>query len=95
MTYLDDIAQTIRESVDPNVGVPGESDDLFRLYAVLSLVKGESVTARDVHDAWVAWMQTKGEEHESMIPFDSLDASTRAEDKPFVDAIHRAVRRTS
>lgn len=91
MTYLDRLAHRIREEVPEGVGVPEESSDLFRLYALLGRVKGTAVTARDVHDAWVIWMQSRGESHESMVPFESLDAKTRAEDGPFVLAIRAAV----
>jgi hypothetical protein len=34
----------------------GDTKPLFRLYALLALTKGRSVTAEDVHNAWAAWM---------------------------------------
>lgn len=66
-----------------------DTADLFRLYAVLLLGKGMAVTGEDVHNAWVAWMLSKGEGHESLIPFSELDPKTQAEDSPFVSAIQR------
>ncbi|RJS45324.1 DUF7701 domain-containing protein [Nocardioides cavernaquae] len=89
-TYLDQLAERVRLAVPAEVGIPDASDDLFRLYALLARVKGESVTRRDVHDAWVAWMQAKGERHESMVSFDDLAPDIQAEDEPFVQAIRTA-----
>lgn len=87
MTYLDPIAEAIRAAV-PSVRLPEEdTDHLFRLYAVLLLAKGEGVTGEDVHNAWVAWMASRGEEHESMVPFAELPSETQGEDSPFVVAI--------
>lgn len=89
MTYLDEIAERIRDEV-------AESDqgetalDLFRLYAVLALAKGEAVQASDVHNAWVAWMQEREPDHEALRPFEELDQETQEADSPFVRAI-RAV----
>lgn len=65
-------------------------DDLFRLYALLALTKGIGTTAEDVHDAWAVWMVQRGEGHQSVRPFSELDATTRAEDRHFVEAIHAA-----
>ena len=70
-----------------------DTSDLFLAYAVLLLAKGEAVTREDVHNSWVAWMESKGEEHESMVPFAELPLGTQGEDSPFVLAI-RSVART-
>lgn len=91
-TYLDDFPRLIRSAVPANVEIPADADDLFLLYALLGFVKGARVGARDVHHAWVVWMRTKGEQHQSMVPFDKLDPQTQAEDLPFVTAIHTALR---
>jgi hypothetical protein len=64
------------------------------LYAVLLLAKQENVTGEDVHNAWVAWMLSKGQQHDAMVPFSQLAPNTQAEDSPFVTAI-RAVARSS
>ena len=90
MTYLDDVSADIRNAV-PNDALPDEdTTGLFLTYAVLLLAKGEEVTREDVHNAWVAWMSSKGhggESHESMVPFSELPPETQAEDSPFVVAI--------
>lgn len=92
MTYLDQVAATIREAVPVDALPEGDTTNLFLLYAVLLLAKGEDVTRRDVHNAWVAWTISKGEAHESLVPFDKLDPRTQAEDSPFVIAIRAAAR---
>jgi hypothetical protein len=92
VTYLDAVAAEIRNAV-PSDSLPDEdTSSLFRSYAVLLLAKGDGVTREDVHNAWVAWMESKGEEHESMIPFTELPPETQAEDSPFVVAIRSVAR---
>jgi hypothetical protein len=90
MTYLDEIAADIQNAV-PRDALPDEdTTGLFLSYAVLLLAKGEGVTREDVHNAWVAWMVSKGEgaeSHESTVPFSALPPETQAEDSPFVIAI--------
>ncbi len=86
MSYLRDLAEEIRSEL-PHKLVPDDADDLFLVYAVLVLVKGKDVTAEDVHNAWVAWMEIRGEHHESMMRFADLARGVRAEDDPFVTAI--------
>ena len=93
-TYIDAMADAIRAHTPPDL-VPSEADDprsLFRLYALLALSVGEAVTTREVHDAWSVWMLGRGEEHESLVPFDALSAAVQAEDEPFVAAIQVARR---
>jgi hypothetical protein len=89
MSYLDEVAIRIRDEV-PEAQRGEDALDLFRLYAVLALAKGESVDARDVHNAWSAWMQQREPDHKALRPFDELDKETRAADCPYVLAI-RAV----
>lgn len=89
MTYLEEIASEIHDAV-PTYALPDEdTSELFLMYAVLLLAKGESVSREDVHNAWVAWMNARGGTHESMVPFDELPPETQAEDSPFVMAIRR------
>lgn len=54
---------------------------------LLVLVKGELVTASDVHDAWSTWMLGRGEDHAALRPYSELDEKTRKEDEPFLRAI--------
>lgn len=90
-SYIDELARTIRAETPPDV-LPDETDldALFRLYALLARLKGEAVTASDVHDAWSVWMLNRGENHGSVLPFEALAPDTRAEDEPFAEAIRRA-----
>ncbi len=93
LTYLNDVAQEIRDEVPQDVLPGGSTLALFRLYAVLLLAKGPDVTPEDVHNAWVAWMASQDAGHEALVPFHELDASTQAEDSPYVAAIRRVARR--
>ena len=92
MTYLDRIGEAIRRHIPDDLLPDGDTDQLFRLYAVLTLAKGTDVTAADVHNAWSAWMQTRNPEHESLRPFEELDWQRKVADEPYVEAI-RAVSR--
>lgn len=94
MSYLDDLAEAIRAEVSKDLLPKENVADLFRLYALLVRVKGEAVSAEDVHDAWAAWMlrQADDDDHESIKPFEELDAETRREDEPFVEAIRKVAR---
>lgn len=92
MIYLDAIADEIRQAVPQNALPDEDTANLFRLYAVVLLAKGEDVTGEDVHNAWVAWKLGREEGHESMVPFDELDKATQAEDSPFVAAIRSVSR---
>lgn len=95
MTYLEDIAQDIRNAV-PDDALPNEdTTSLFLSYAVLLLAKGEAVTGQDVHNAWVAWTLSKGEDHETLVPFSELSSETQSEDSPFVLAIRQVARTRS
>lgn len=66
--------------------------DLFLIYAVLALAKGERTSAPDVHDAWAAWMLGRGRSHRSLVPFEQLDSPVQHEDDPFVEAIRGVAR---
>jgi hypothetical protein len=92
MSYLRDLAEAIRSEL-PHELVPDDADELFLVYALLALVKGKAVTAEDVHNAWVAWMEMRGERHESMVRFADLTRGVRAEDDPFVTAIRTVATR--
>jgi hypothetical protein len=92
MTYIDVVAREIRSAVRQDAVPAEDTADLFRLYAVLLLAKGDAVTREDVHNAWVAWMLARNERHESLVPFSDLDPQTQVEDAPFVDAIREVAR---
>jgi hypothetical protein len=93
MNYIDEIAQAIRARVDPGYRLPKtDIQRLFRMYAVLALVKGIGVTAKDVHDAWSAWESDRKPDASSIVPFGQLPAETQVLDEPLAAAIHAAVR---
>lgn len=90
MSYLKDDADRVRARLPRHVPVPDNSETLFLMYAVLGRAKGARVTQEDIHDAWVAWMEARGEDHEAMKPFNELDRDTQNQDLPFVIAVRDA-----
>ena len=95
-TYVDALAARIRKATPkdliPEDASSAEVDQLFRLYALLALVRGRDVSAANVHDAWSTWMLGRGEgDHESIVPFVALDDEAQEQDDPFVRAIRAAV----
>lgn len=89
MTYIDELAGDIKREVGPDLLPEGNVDSLFRVYALLALLKGEEVSPQDVHDAWTVWMSDQDPGHRSLKPFAELDAETQSADAPFADAIRR------
>ncbi len=89
MNYLDDIAQRIKWEVPPDLLPEGDTDLLFRMYAVLALSIGERVDAANVHDAWSAWMSQSDPGHKSIEPFDKLHKDVQAQDEPYAEAIRK------
>jgi hypothetical protein len=93
VNYIDHLASAIKLQVPQERLPDGNTELLFRLYALLAETKGEHVSVEDVHDAWSVWMATEDPSHPSIRPFDELNPETRDEDEPFLAAIHEAVRR--
>jgi hypothetical protein len=93
-SYIESLAAQIRSHVPAEL-VPDDAGGLFLIYAALGLAKGERVEARDVHNAWAAWMAQRDPGHESIKPYGELPASVRAEDDPFVLAIREAARESA
>lgn len=87
MTYLDELASEIERQVPAEVLPGGDTRPLFRLYALLALAKGRSVSEADVHNAWATWMSERDPDHRSLKPYEELDAETQASDVPFAKAI--------
>jgi hypothetical protein len=91
-SYIADIAAEIRAIVPSELLPEGETDELFLIYAVLVLAKGDAVDGHDIHNAWAAWMSTQDPSHESIVPYDDLPADVRREDDPFVNALREVAR---
>lgn len=90
MDYITTRAQRIFELAHGG-GAPSKEDAiLYRMYAVLSFAKGTATTARDVHDAWSAWIVDSYPDHRSLRPFDELAPEVQRADDLYVSAIHRA-----
>jgi hypothetical protein len=87
MSYVTNLAEAIRSRVPSDLIPEGDTTELFKLYALLALVKRENVTASDVHDAWSVWMSTEKPDHPSIRPFEDLPTFQQEEDQPFLEAI--------
>lgn len=88
--YLDDIATAIRARIPKESMPEGDTTELFRLYAVLLRAKGPNVTRSDIHDVWSAWMATRESGHVSLVKYEELPPSVKAEDEVFVVAVRQA-----
>ncbi|MEW6128271.1 MAG: hypothetical protein AB1757_14625 [Acidobacteriota bacterium] len=88
--YLDDVAAAIRKFVPTDRIPEGNSDELFRIYAVLLRAKGTNITQSDVHDAWSAWMAKRNGKHPALVAYEDLEQPVQAEDGIFVSAIRQA-----
>jgi len=87
MTYLDELAAEIEQQL-PSDLLPDENPKLlYRLYALLALIKGTGVTDVDVHNAWATWMAERDPDHRFIRPFVELEPEVRATDEPFAEAI--------
>lgn len=87
MTYIEEIATAIYRRVHPGGSLPDDERGLYLIYAVLALSVGKHATRRHVHDAWSAWKANTDPGHDSIQPFEDLDADVQQEDQPFVRAI--------
>lgn len=92
MSYVDEIAASIRQLIPPTLIPDGDTGALFRIYAVLALAKGERVVLEDVHDAWAAWMSNENPQHRSLKPLAELASDVQESDRPYLNAIHAVAR---
>lgn len=92
MNYLDHIACRICWVDGPVEEISDDDMTLYRIYAVLALVKGEATTLEDVHNAWVAWQAPISPDHWYLVPFAELTPNIQVRDQPYVDAIHTVAR---
>lgn len=92
MTYIDTVADEVERQLDPERRPAVHARDLYRLYALLALTRGEDVTLEDVHDAWATWMSQWNPGHESIRPFRELDEQVQLEDTPYAEAIKAVAR---
>ena len=93
VTYIDKVVV----KVEKESGI--KSKLLVRYYALLVLVKGEKITASDVHDGWSMNMNFKerndycyGHDHLSLVPFDELSEECQHKDDRFVESLRKIAR---
>lgn len=87
MTYIDRLAETVRLELPKDARPEEHAVELYRLYALLVLVRGHRTTLEDVHDAWSTWMSAYEPTHSSLRPFNELDPDVQEEDRPYLKAI--------
>lgn len=75
--------------VYPRLGERPERDDL---YLLLVLIKGESVTLEDVHDAWSVWCARANPGHPSIVPFGDLSLEVQELDRKYMERIAAAAK---
>jgi hypothetical protein len=92
VTYIDDLAGRVEDAIPAELRPREDAQRLYRLYALLVLIKGPDVTAEDVHDAWAVWMTERHSDHRSLVPFAELDQRIQESDQPFVDSIRQVAR---
>jgi hypothetical protein len=93
MNYVDAAAERVKRELAPDLR-PGErGEELYRLYGLLVLVKGQECTLEDVHDAWSTWMTIEQPDHDALVPFDDLSLEAQEKDRPYLSAIKRAAER--
>ena len=90
--YIDGIARRVESALGQRHRPKAAGLALYRLYALLVLVKGEDVSLENVHDAWSVWMASIDPHHDALVPFSSLDEATRLKDMPYVRAIAAVAR---
>lgn len=92
MNYLDRVAHRVEQELKANLRPDTRADELYRLYALLVLVRGTKCSLQDVHDAWSTWMAADRPEHPALIPFDELTTEAQQKDRPYLRAIRHVAR---
>lgn len=87
-SYLDPIVRDIHGALYVHMPLPVEKLPLYRLYAVLLLVKGEGVTCEDVYHAWAFWESVARPSFHALEPFNAL----RPEIQQLSERYARAIR---
>lgn len=92
MFYLDKYAHAIFEKLYPGTPVEALELELYRLYALLLVTKGVTVTKENVHDAWALWKNEHYSGHRFLVPFDLLAKEIQDLDEKYMTAIHDVAR---
>lgn len=95
LNYLDKVAQEVERQLSADDRPDARATELYRLYALLVLVRGRHTSLQNVHDAWSTWMTAEDPNHRSLVPFIQLRPDQQEQDRPYLDAIHRTADRVS
>ena len=93
MNYLDRVAQEVERQLSDDDRPDERAIELYRLYALLVLVRGQHTSLENVHDAWSAWTTAEAPDHRSLVPFAELQPEQQELDRPYLEAIQRAAER--
>lgn len=93
MNYIDSLARQIEQELLPEQRPDDYSAELYRLYGLLVLLKGDSCTLENVHDAWSVWMSPQQPTHRALIPFSNLTKEQQEQDRPYLEAIQQVALR--
>lgn len=63
VNYIDRVTQAIEHEISPASRPSQDGERLYRLYALLALVKDVDVTLREVHNPWSIWMNETNPDH--------------------------------
>lgn len=83
--YIDELADDIGERCDI------KNERLLRMYALLGLVKGTSVTVEDVHNASQTWMASATAHNSQLARFEDMSDEDQITGRPIRNAIIAAV----
>jgi hypothetical protein len=92
MNYLDQVALRVERELQDDLRPDARAEELYRVYALLVLVRGAECSLSDVHDAWSTWMAAERPEHPALVPFPALSSEAQEKDRPYLSAIHRVAR---
>lgn len=91
MNYIDQIASEICDICETDDGVSPDLRfthvRLYRIYALLCILKGEATTAENVHQAWSVWILEDFPIHRCLVPYDELSDFDKVKDHLYRDAI--------
>lgn len=86
MSYVETARMALRYRL------PNLDEELLDLYTLLTLVRGQDVTLKDVHDAWSVWRTRTQPGHRSAIPFEELSHEVQELDRKYAEAIREAAK---
>ncbi len=88
MNYIQQLVTDLKNCLIETDSYMSDCDDLIELYALLTFVKGDLTTLKDVHDAWAIWRNRTKPDHKSLVEFDELTLEVQELDRKYMECIH-------